>query len=104
MRAESRRGRLHVRSDKSLEELARRFNPKGRGGLQYYGRYYRSALYPIMRQLDRSLVRWACRQYKKLQGHLRRATHGLARISRRDPGLFAHWPMGVRRGSTAGAV
>jgi RNA-directed DNA polymerase len=104
MRAEIRSGRLHLRSDKSIEELARRFTPKVRGGLPYYGRYYRSALYPIMRQLDRSLARWSYRQYKKRRGHLRRATHGLARISRRDPGLFAPWQRGVRRGSTAGAV
>ena len=104
MRAEIRSWQLHLRSDKSLEDLSRMFNPKVRGWLQYYGRYYRSALYPIMRQLDRSLARWAYRKYKKLRGHLRRATHWLARISRRDPGLFAHWQMGVRRGSTAGAV
>jgi RNA-directed DNA polymerase len=104
MRAEIRNWRLHLRSDKSSEDLSRMFNPKVRGWLQYYGRYYRSALYPIMRQLDRSLARWAYRKYKKLRGHLRRATHWLARISRRDPGLFAHWQMGVRRGSTAGAV
>jgi RNA-directed DNA polymerase len=104
MRAEIRSWRLHLRSDKSIEDLSRMFNPKVRGWLQYYGRYYRSALYPIMRQLDRSLARWACRKYKKLRGHLRRATHWLARISRRDPGSFAHWQMGVRRGSTAGAV
>jgi RNA-directed DNA polymerase len=104
MRAEIRSWRLHLRSDKSIEDLSRMFNPKVRGWLQYYGRYYRSALYPIRRQLDRSLARWAYRKYKKLRGHLRRATHWLARISRRDPGLFAHWQMGVRRGSTAGAV
>lgn len=104
MRAEIRSWRLHLRSDKSIEDLSRMFNPKVRGWLQYYGRYYRSALYPIMRQLDRSLARWAYRKYKTLRGHLRRATHWLARISRRDPGLFAHWQMGVRRGSTAGAV
>ena len=61
-------------------------------------------LYPPMRQLDRSLARWAYRKYKKLRGHRRRATHWIARISRRDPGLFAHWQMGVRRGSLAGAV
>jgi RNA-directed DNA polymerase len=97
MRAEIRSWRLHLRSDKSIEDLSRMFNPKVRGWLQYYGRYYRSALYPIMRQLDRSLARWAYRKYKKLRGHLRRATHWLARISRRDPGLFAHWQMGVRR-------
>ena len=95
---------LHLRSDKQIEDLSRMFNPKLRGWLQYYGRYYRSALYPPMRQLDRSLARWAERKYKKLRGHLRRATHWVARISRRDPKLFAHWQMGVRRGSMVGAV
>jgi hypothetical protein len=44
---------------------------------------YRSALYPPMRQLDRSLARWAERKYKQLRGHLRRATHWVARISSR---------------------
>ena len=104
IRAEIRSWNLHLRSDKAIEDLSRMFNPIVRGWLQYYGRYYRSALYPMMRQLDRSLARWAYRKYKKLRGHLRRATHWIARISRRDPGLFAHWQMGVRRGSTAGAV
>lgn len=104
IRAEIRSWKLHLRSDKALEDLSRMFNPIIRGWLQYYGRYYRSALYPLMRQLDRSLARWAYRKYKKLRGHLRRATHWLARISRRDAKLFAHWQMGVRRGSLVGAV
>ena len=104
IRAEIRSWKLHLRSDKAIEDLARMFNPIIRGWLQYYGRYYRSALYPLMRQLDRSLARWAYRKYKKLRGHLRRATHWLARISRRDAKLFAHWQMGVRRGSLVGAV
>jgi RNA-directed DNA polymerase len=59
MRAEMRSWQLHLRSDKSIEDLSRMFNLQVRGWLQYYGRYYRSALYPIMRQLDRSLARWA---------------------------------------------
>ena len=104
MRVEIRSWRLHLRSDKAIEDLSRMFNPIVRGWLQYYGRFYCSALYPIMRQLDRSLARWAFRKYKKLRGHLRRATHWISRISRRDAGLFAHWQMGVRRGSIAGAV
>ena len=104
IRAEIRSWNLHLRSDKSIEDLSRMFNPIIRGWLQYYGRFYRSALYPPMRQLDRSLARWAERKYKKLRGHLRRATHWVARISRRDPKLWAHWQMGVRRGSMAGAV
>ena len=104
IRAEIRSWNLHLRSDKRIEDLSRMFNPIIRGWLQYYGRFYRSALYPPMRQLDRSLARWAYRKYKKLRGHLRRATHWVARISRRDPKLWAHWQMGVRRGSIAGAV
>ena len=104
IRAEIRSWNLHLRSDKRIEDLSRMFNPIIRGWLQYYGCFYRSALYPPMRQLDRSLARWANRKYKKLRGHMRRATHWVARISRRDPKLWAHWQMGVRRGSMTGAV
>jgi len=104
IRAEIRSWNLHLRSDKSIEDLSRMFNPIIRGWLQYYGRFYRSALYPPMRQLDRSLARWAYQKYKKLRGHLRRATHWIARLSRRDPKLWAHWQLGVRRGSMVGAV
>src|SRR5580693_6157 len=104
IREEIRSWNLPLRSDKAIEDLSRMFNPQVRGWLQYYGAFYRSALYPYMRQLDRSLAHWAYRKYKKLRGHLRRATHWIARISRRDSKLFAHWQMGVRRGSMAGAV
>ena len=55
IRKEIRSWNLHLRSDKSIEDLSRMFNPIIRGWLQYYGRFYRSALYPPMRQLDRSL-------------------------------------------------
>lgn len=104
IRAEIRSWHLPKRSDKSIEDLSRMFNPIVRGWLQYYGRYYRSAMYPSMRQLDRALTRWASRKYKKLRRHKRRAAHWIARISRRAPQLFAHWQMGVRRGSMVGAV
>jgi RNA-directed DNA polymerase len=104
MRAEIRSWNLPQRSDKAIEDLSRMFNPVIRGWLQYYGRYYRSALYPSMRHLDRALAWWAYWKYKKLRGHLRRATHWIARLARRDSQLWAHWQMGRRRGSMAGAV
>ena len=104
MRDTIRSWNLPQRSDKAIEDLSRMFNPIIRGWLQYYGRYYRSALYPTMRALDRDLALWAKRKYKKLRQHLRRATHWIARLSRRDPKLWAHWQMGVRRSSIAGAV
>jgi RNA-directed DNA polymerase len=104
IRAEVRSWKLPKRSDKEIEDLSRMFNPIVRGWIRYYGRYYPSALYPTMRQLDRDLALWAKRKYRKLRGHLRRATHWIARISRRAPALFASWQMGVRRGSVMGAV
>src|SRR5215467_10420959 len=69
-----------------------------------YGRYYRSALYSPMRQLDRDLTLWAAQKYKKLRRHLRRASHWLARIRKRTPALFAHWQLSTRHGSMMGAV
>jgi RNA-directed DNA polymerase len=96
IREEVRGWKLHLRSDKTLSDLARMFNPTIRGWVQYYGKYYRSMLYPILRPLDRILVRWACRKYKKLRGHHRRAAQWLRRISKRDPQLWVHWGLGVR--------
>lgn len=96
MRQTIRSWRLHLRSDKTLDDLARMFNPILRGWVQYYGQYYKSALYPTFQVLDRILVKWAMRKFKKLKGHQRRATHWLGRIARRQPRLFVHWQMGVR--------
>src|SRR6202050_3019056 len=47
IREEIRSWDLHLRSDKSIEDQSRMFNPKIRGWLQYYGRYYRSALISV---------------------------------------------------------
>ncbi|MEW6352588.1 MAG: group II intron reverse transcriptase/maturase [Thermodesulfobacteriota bacterium] len=93
IRQEVRSWKLPLRSDKSLEDLARMFNAVIRGWVNYYSAYYKSALYGTLRHIDRKLVRWATRKFKSLRGHKRRAEHWLQRIARRQPGLFAHWPL-----------
>ena len=103
IRDQIRSWRLQTRSDKSIQDLSRMFNPTVRGWLQYYGRFSRSAAYRVLRHLDRTLARWALQKYKKLYRHRRRAKQWIARISRRDPALFVHWQM-VRSGSIVGAV
>jgi RNA-directed DNA polymerase len=87
--------RMHLKPDKSIEDLSRMFNPSIRGWLQYYGRFYKSRLYRVLRHLNWALVHWARRKYKKLARHRRRAEHWLGRLARREPGLFAHWQMGI---------
>ena len=73
--------------------LARMFNPIIQGWINYYSRYYKSALYPILKCLERRLAIWATRKYKRLRHHKRRAAQWLNRIARKQPNLFAHWKM-----------
>lgn len=96
MSATIRSWKLQLWSSSSLEDIARRINPVIRGWLNYYGRYYRSAMRPILRQLQYALVRWAMRKYKRLRGHWLKVTHWLGRIARREPRLFASWEFGFR--------
>jgi RNA-directed DNA polymerase len=93
MRATLRSWALHNRSDKSLEDLARMFNPVIQGWINYFASFYKSALYATLRHVDHVLARWAARKYKKLRGHLRRARHWLARVAQTRPRLFAHWKL-----------
>jgi RNA-directed DNA polymerase len=93
-RATIRSWRIQCRSDKSLEDISRMFRATLSGWLSYYGRYYKSGMYPTFRALNRRLVRWAQRKYKRYRRQ-RRATHWLRRIARREPQLFPHWQLGV---------
>ena len=85
-----------LRSDMSLDELSRMLGPIVRGWISYYGSFYKSALYPILRHLNRILVRWAMRKFKRFRRHHRRAEYWLGEIAQRQPRLFPHWQMGVR--------
>jgi RNA-directed DNA polymerase len=46
MRQTMRKWKLHLRSDKEIDDIARMFNPYIQGWINYYGKYYKSALYP----------------------------------------------------------
>lgn len=93
IREEIRRWQLRCRIDRWIDDLARMFNPVIRGWITYYGRYYKSALYPTFRYLDQCLAYWAMAKYKRLRRHRRRAEHWVSKAASRDPRLFAHWPL-----------
>lgn len=93
MSREIRSWHITRRSDKSLSDLAAMFNPIVAGWINYYGRFYKSWLYPVLRHINDGLVRWAMRKYKRLHGHTRRAKAKLAAVARRAPRLFAHWKL-----------
>jgi hypothetical protein len=91
MRRTIRSWRIHRMTDKSIKDLACMFNPVIRGWINYYGQFYKSALYPMFNQLNGALQRWAMRKYKKLRRRRRRAFYWLGRIAKQMSHLFAHW-------------
>jgi len=93
LRETMRQWRIHRQSDKSLDDLARICNPVIRGWMNYYGCFYKSALYPIFQILNNTLARWASRKYKGLRKRKRGAHLWLQRIAHRQPCLFAHWQL-----------
>jgi group II intron reverse transcriptase/maturase len=88
-----RRWKMHRQTDKSLDELARVANPVLRGWINYYGSYYKSALYRVFQPLNNILVRWASRKYKRLRRNNQRARQWVQSIFHRQPKLFAHWQL-----------
>ncbi|MBY0272934.1 MAG: group II intron reverse transcriptase/maturase [Alphaproteobacteria bacterium] len=95
IRKEIRSWKIHLRSDKNIDDLTRMFNAYVQGWVNYYGRYYKSAMYPFLRNIERYLIRWVMRKYKRFQGHKQRAKHWLGCVRKREPGLFIHWRLGL---------
>lgn len=93
-----------TRNNQSLEDLAKLANPVVWGWTNYYGRFYRSKWIQVLRHLDRALVAWACRKFRRFRRRERAATHWLGCVARRDPNLFAHWQLGVLPAAGAGGA
>ena len=51
MSREIRSWHIARRSDKSLTDLAQMFNSIVQGWINYYGRFYKSMLYPLLRPM-----------------------------------------------------
>jgi RNA-directed DNA polymerase len=71
-------------------ELARRINPIVAGWINYYGRFYRSALIPLLQRINAYLVRWIRKKYRRLSA-LRKALGKMGEIAKRYPRMFAQW-------------
>jgi RNA-directed DNA polymerase len=87
---EVRSWRIHRQIGLAFAEPARRINLPVAGWMHYYGRFYRSALYPLLARINAYLVQWLRKKYKRLAG-LKKALQSLAGAATRYPRLFAHW-------------
>ncbi|MQA15846.1 MAG: group II intron reverse transcriptase/maturase, partial [Pseudonocardiaceae bacterium] len=93
IRTQIRSWRLHLRSGSTLTDLAREINPIVQGWINYYGRFYRSALTFSLNGINRYLMRWVTQKYKRYRRRRMRAWDALGRAARLHPRLFAHWQL-----------
>lgn len=95
MRATIRELDIRRQTQLSLVDMARRLNPLLRGWIEYYGRYAPSALRPMLRYVNLTLVAWVMRKFKRFVGHKVRASRFLIKIAGAHAHLFVHWRLGM---------
>jgi len=95
MRSAIRELNIRHQTQLSLEEIARRLNPLLRGWIEYYGRYAPSALYPLLRYVNQTLLAWVMRKFKRFKGHKIQASQFLQRLALERTALFVHWDTGM---------
>jgi hypothetical protein len=82
------------RWQKSLRSSIRSFG----AGLRIYGRYSPSALYPLFRYVNMTLLAWVQRKFKRYKGYKVRAAYLLEKLARTRPEPFVHWRLNMRGG------
>jgi RNA-directed DNA polymerase len=65
-------------------------NPIVVGWINYYGRYYRVGIDPLLQRVSSYLRRWAAKKYKRLRG-AKRFDRWWMGLLVRQPDLFVHW-------------
>jgi RNA-directed DNA polymerase len=81
-------------SEQTLEKFGHILNPKLRGWINYYGKYYRRLVLELFIYLNQRIKKWIANKYK-----LRTKKRILAKyqlIQSEQPYLFYHWHLGIK--------
>ncbi len=84
-----------VKTSGNLRDIAKELNPKIRGWFNSYGRFYPTELKLQLQYINRRLMLWARRKFKRLRGNRWSAKAWLRTISTQNRALFEHWMQGV---------
>ena len=82
--------------NRDLTSIAEGINPVIQGWINYYGKFYPSALRSVLQQLNMRLVQWVRNKFKRYRKHKTRAVYWLGKVALTQPTLFAHWQWGVK--------
>jgi RNA-directed DNA polymerase len=87
---ELRSMRIHRCTTLTLDDLTRWLNPIVGGWMNYYGRFYRSEMYPLLQRVNAYVRRWAGKKYRRLRAY-KRFKRWWVGLVERQPRLFAQW-------------
>jgi RNA-directed DNA polymerase len=82
-------------TDSILKDIAEELNPKIRGWIGSYGKFYPSELKRHLQYINKRLASWAKRKFKRFKGSQWNALKWLGRLAKEAPTLFEHWRYGV---------
>ena len=91
MRVTIRSLRIPRQTPGTLAEIAQQINPLLRGWIEYYGRFSRSGLAPLVDYVNQRLKAWIMRKYKRFRFHKTRASLFLRKLAQHNVDLFVHW-------------
>lgn len=95
MSQEMKRWQLNLRSSQSLEDFSRMYNPVLIGWWHYYGFFHKSAMGTVFNQLNRILVKWTKKKYKRFHRSKTQASKWLTKVAMQKRKLFVHWQLGI---------
>ena len=86
--------RIQDMAHQNLKDIAERINKQVQGWINYYTQYYKTGIYEVLRYINRCLIKWVVRKFKKICSR-KRATKWLNKIAKTNSNIFAHWKFGA---------
>ena len=87
---DARSWNLPRRTSLDIKDIAALVNQHVRGWMQYYGKYNRQALHPLLNLVNHYIRQWMRNKYRKLRP-FKALIRVWTRITGQYPGMFAHW-------------
>ena len=81
---------LHRHVNLTWTQLTRWIGPVIRGWMSYYGRYFRSELYPLLARVNHHVMRWLRAKYRRLRS-FKALWRAWDRVTTRHPNALPHW-------------
>jgi RNA-directed DNA polymerase len=91
-----RKSNFHLWTESDITRIAKEFNPKIQGWINYYGKFRKYNLMRIFRIFHWRLIKWAVCRYKRFRNSMYKAGRWIRQLAISYPGLFVHWQHGFQ--------